>query len=242
MATVRTLYRHWLAALLVAGVVGCGEDLTLPDPSAAGVELNIVSGNSQSGTVGEELELPLTVKVVDSTGAAIADLPVAFVVTSGDSGGQLEPDTARTGADGLASSVWVLGTVPGQRLAEARVLVTGDPTPRVVTFQATGLAGTPDTIRAVSPLVQPGQRNQPVVNPPVVLVVDRFGNPVANAEVEWQVSAGGGVLSDSSTATEADGTASATWTLGDQSGVQKVTVRLPGVSGSPITFSATVLF
>ena len=242
MSTVRHLCSHRLPGLLALGALACGEDLHLPDPSAAGVELAIVGGNGQRGAVGEVLDQPLTVSVVDSSGTPIADLPVVFVVSSGDAGGHLEPDTALTGSNGRASSVWVLGTVPGERTAEARATVTGDTVPRVVRFQATGVAGDPDTLRAVSPLVQPGRLNQPAAIPPAVLAVDRFGNPVANATVEWQVSAGGGVLSDSSTSTAADGTASVTWTLGDQTGVQKVTARLPGASGSPITFSATVLF
>lgn len=241
MSTVRHLYPFRLAALLAAASVGCGEDLALPDPSAAGVELSIVGGNGQSGTVGEGLDQPLVVKVVDSSGAPIANLPVAFVVVSGDAGGRLEPDTAITNAQGEASTIWVLGTTPGDRTADARVVVTGDSS-RVVTFQATALAGSPDTLRALSPLIQPGRRNEPVTSQPVILAVDRFGNPVSGVPVDWDVTAGGGVLNDSLTSTGADGTASVLWTLGDRIGVQKVTARLEGASGSPVTFSATVLF
>jgi hypothetical protein len=242
MPSVRKLVRHRLAALLVAGSVGCGENLALPDPSAAGVELSIAGGNGQNGTVGEGLAQPLVVQVVDSGGAPIQGLPVAFVAVSGDDGGRLQPDTAITDSAGRASTVWVLGTVPGDRSAEARVVVTGDPTPRVVSFQASATAGSPDTLRPLSPLVQPGKRNEPAASPPVVLVVDRFGNPIGGVPVRWDVTAGGGVLNDSLASTGGDGTASVSWTLGDRSGVQKVTARVDSVSGDPVTFSATVLF
>jgi hypothetical protein len=242
MSTVRKLYRYRWAALLLGASVGCGEGLTLPDPSAGGVELSIVGGNGQSGTVGEGLDQPLAVKVVDSSGAPIVGLPVAFVVVSGDDGGRLEPDTAITNAQGQASTIWVLGTRPGDRTADARVLVTGDSIPQAVTFQATAVAGTPDTLRAVSPLIQPGRRNEAAANPPVVLAVDRFGNPVVGVPVHWEVTAGGGVLSDSLASTGADGTSSVSWILGDRSGVQKVTALLDGASGSPVTFSVLVLF
>jgi hypothetical protein len=241
MSTVRKLYRHRWAALLLGASVGCGEGLTLPDPSAAGVELSIVAGSGQSGTVGERLDQPLVVKVVDSSGAPIVSLPVAFVLVSGDAGGRLEPDTATTNAQGEASTIWVLGTTPGDRLAEARVAVTGDSS-RVVTFQATALAGRPDTLRALSPLIQPGRRNEAAANPPVVLAVDRFGNPVVGVPIHWEATAGGGTLSDSLASTGADGTASVSWTLGDRIGVQKVTALLDGASGSPVTFSVAVLF
>jgi hypothetical protein len=75
-----------------------------------------------------------------------------------------------------------------------------------------------------------------------VLAVDRFGNPVSGVSIRWDVTAGGGTLSDSVTSTGSDGTAASSWTLGDESGVQKVVARLEGVRGSPITFSAIVLF
>jgi hypothetical protein len=112
----------------------------------------------------------------------------------------------------------------------------------VVTFQATGLAAGPDTLRAVSPLVQPGRRNEPPASQPVVVAVDRFGNPVSGIPIRWEVTAGGGTLTDTVTATGGDGTATSSWTLGDESGVQKVVARLDDVSGSPLTFSAIVLF
>jgi hypothetical protein len=241
MSSVHHLYRYCLAELLLTALVGCGEGLTLPDPTAAGVVLSIVGGNGQSGTVGEGLEQPLVVKAVDGSGAPIADLPVVFAVVSGDSGGRLDPDTAITNAEGEASAVWTLGTTPGDRTADARVNVTGDSS-RVVTFEATALAASPDTLRAVSPLVQPGRRNQPATSQPTIVAVDRFGNPVSGVPVRWEVTAGGGVLNDSLTSTGADGSATVLWTLGDQIGVQKVDARLEGVSGSPVTFSAAVLF
>jgi hypothetical protein len=226
----------------VAGLLACGEDLSLPDPSAGGVELSIAGGNGQNGTVGEELDQPLVVQVVDNSGAPIVGLRVAFTAVSGDSGGRLQPDTAITDSEGRASTVWLLGPAPGSRTVEASVMVTGDSVPRVVSFQATATAGSPDTLRAVSPPIQPGRRNEPTANPPSVLAVDRFGNPVGGVPVHWQVTAGAGALSDTLAVTGADGTASVTWTLGDHSGVQKAIALVDGATGSPVTFSAVVLF
>jgi hypothetical protein len=240
-STVRHLYRYRLAALLLTASVGCGDGVTLPDPTAGGVELSIVGGNGQRGTVGAGLEQPLVVKVVDGSGAPIPNLPVAFEVADGDSGGRVEPDTAFTNTQGEASTVWTLGTTPGERTADARVSVSSDSS-QVVTFQATALAGKPDTLRALSPLIQPGRRNEPVESQPIVLAVDRFGNPVSGVPIQWEVTAGGGDLNASLTQTGADGTASVSWTLGDGVGFQKLTARLDGATGSPITFSATVLF
>ena len=70
--------------------------------------------------------------------------------------------------------------------------------------------------------------------------MDRFGNPVEGAVVQW--STNDGRLSEASTATAADGTASVTWTLGERLGIQSARATLDGAQGSPLTFTALVLF
>ena len=54
--------------------------------------------------------------------------------------------------------------------------------------------------------------------------------------------AGDGELSLHASETGADGTTAVSWELGDQVGVQKVTAAMPGITGSPVTFTAVVLF
>jgi hypothetical protein len=44
------------------------------------------------------------------------------------------------------------------------------------------------------------------------------------------------------TPTDADGNASASWTLGNRLGVHRLSATIGNVSGSPVNFSATVLF
>jgi hypothetical protein len=97
------------------------------------------------------------------------------------------------------------------------------------------------TLRPASPVTQPGQRGEPVSEPPTVVVLDGFGDPVSNTAVEWQVTAGGGEVTGQTT-TDAEGRASTEWTLGNGAGVQKLTARVEGAQGSPTTFTAAVLF
>ena len=97
------------------------------------------------------------------------------------------------------------------------------------------------TIRAASPVTQPGQRGEPVSEPPTVVVLDGLGDPVSDTAVEWQVTAGGGEVIGR-TATDAQGRASTEWTLGNGAGVQKLTAQVEGAHGSPTTFTAAVLF
>lgn len=227
-------------AVVVGLSLGCGGDLTLPDPSGAGLDLSIVAGNGQTGTVGEALAQPLVVKVAANGQTPVGGRKVAFIPAA--EGGELDPDTAITNSKGEAFARWVLGTRPGEQEVEARLVVTDSLEPPVARFEASVLPGSPDTVRALSPLHQPGRQGQTLADPLVVRVVDRYGNPVTDSPVAWQVTAGGGSVSDDETPTASDGTAQVTWTLGNRIGVQKVTANVGGASGSPVTFTATVLF
>lgn len=230
-----------LTALAFALILGCGGDLTLPTLSGVGVDLSILGGNGQTGTVGQELPEPLVVGV-ESGGAPVKGHKVAFVVAGDPAAGRLEPDTAVTGPDGRAVALWVLGTEPGPYEVEARLVVSEPAPPPMAVFEASAVAGEPDTVRAASPVSQPGRIGQPTPEDPTVLVLDQFGNPVGGAAVNWDVTAGRGSVSSAQTATGADGKATVTWTLGLGIGVQKLTARVEGAHGSPVTFTATVLF
>jgi hypothetical protein len=232
--------RRFLEVALAA-LLGCGGDLTLPDSSGTGVDLSIVDGRTQIGTVGELLPSSIIVEVATEGGQPIGGRRVAFVLSDA-SAGAIDPDTAVTNSEGRASARWVLGTTPGEYQGEARLVTTDSTGPPPIPFAATAHAGTPDTIRAVSAQSQPGRRGQELDDPLVVAVADRFGNPVPEATVHWSVTTGGGSLSAEETATGADGTTSVVWTLGPGIGIQKAAATVDGATGSPVTFTAAVLF
>jgi hypothetical protein len=56
--------------------------------------------------------------------------------------------------------------------------------------------------------------------------------------VSWVVTSGGGLLSDAATTTRDNGRTSVKWTLGPTPGTQTVDASVPGLIGSPVTFSA----
>jgi hypothetical protein len=72
--------------------------------------------------------------------------------------------------------------------------------------------------------------------------VDRFGNPVPNVPVVWQVAAGEGQVTAPISNTDLTGVASVAWTLGDEMGVHKLTAAIESAAALPITFTARVLF
>ncbi len=230
------------AAMSLMGLLSCGADLTLPNASAGGLELVVLRGNEQTGTVGQALPDPVVVQVSADEGTPMAGRRVAFVAAGGQGGSAFDPDTAVTNSLGQALTRWVLGTAAGVYSGEARIVATGDTIVPTALIQAAAVADDPDTLRALSPASQPGRRNEVIEEPLVVIAVDRFGNPVEGAEVKWKVTAGGGEVSAERDRTKVDGTSSVTWTLGNGIGVQKVTASVDGASGSPVTFTAVVLF
>ena len=230
------------AAALVFGLAGCGGDLSLPGPTPGGVSLAVLQGDGQTGTVGQPLPSPVVVVVRTGDGVPMPGRRVVFVDSATNASDAFDPDTAVTNAQGQALTHWVLGTTPGPYAGVASVIPQDD-TVAPVPISASAVAGAPDSVRAAGPTIQTGHREQPVDEPLVVAVVDRFGNPVAGVEVKWKVERGNGSLSPSEgTATDADGHSIVTWTLGTRIGVQQATAEVEDVIGSPVTFSATVLF
>ncbi len=80
---------------------------------------------------------------------------------------------------------------------------------------------------------QPGRRDEDIT-PPRGQVVDRFGNPVPEVQVAWQVSTGNGEFSEPITPTDDNGTATVNWTLGNRHGVHRLTASIEPVTGSPL--------
>ena len=72
----------------------------------------------------------------------------------------------------------------------------------------------------------------------VVRTSDALGNTVANVDLLFTVVQGGGSLSVEAVKTNGQGTASSTWTVGNQEGPQQVTVSAVTNSGAEAAFSA----
>lgn len=84
---------------------------------------------------------------------------------------------------------------------------------------------------------QDGNADEPLASPLQVRILDAEGLPVAGVVVTWDVIAGGGTVTPTSV-TDQDGIAEATFTLGPANGEHKATATVPGLTGSPATFTA----
>ena len=224
------------------GLAGCGGDLTLPGPTSTGLSLAVLQGDGQIGTVGQPLPSPVVVVVRTNAGEPMPDRQVVFVDSATGTGDAFDPDTAATNSQGQALTHWVLGTAPGPYAAVASIVPQSD-TVLPASIRASAVAGDPDSVRADGPTIQSGNRGDPVPQPLVAAVVDRYGNPVSGVEVRWRVEHGNGSVSPADgNVTDSDGRSSVTWTLGNRIGVQQATAEVEEVIGSPVIFSATVVF
>src|SRR5207249_2763159 len=75
---------------------------------------------------------------------------------------------------------------------------------------------------------------------PSVIVKDGGGNPVGGVTVTFAVAPGSGSITGASQTTNASGIASVgSWTLGTTAGTNTLTATASGLTGSPVTFTAT---
>ena len=215
------------------GCGGGGSDVG-PDPTPSAIA--VVSGTGQSGEAGSALAQPLVIQVTSSSGAGVEGAAVTF--TPGASSGSVSAGQATTDGDGRASINWTVGTGVGANIDTVYARVSGVTAPAV--FTATVNAAGAASIEQVSGNGQNGFPAQPLTQPLVVLVRDRYGNPKSQVGVTWVVTSGGGTISPGTSTTGSDGQASASWTIGSI-GANAATADAAGLTGSPIAFNATAL-
>lgn len=75
---------------------------------------------------------------------------------------------------------------------------------------------------------------------PSVIVKDVGNNPISGVSVTFAVTTGGGSITGSSQSTDSNGVATVgSWTLGGTAGSNTLTATASGLTGSPVTFTAT---
>jgi uncharacterized repeat protein (TIGR01451 family) len=107
----------------------------ITDIAAVPATLALVSGDNQTGTVGQPLSAPLVVKVTDANNSPVPNVSVTFSVLAG--GGTVAQSPVSTNTQGLASTTLTLGQTPGADSVTASAgTLAGSP----VTFNSIGKA------------------------------------------------------------------------------------------------------
>lgn len=222
-----------LAARVEAGgVTNNPVVFTATATTPTGSEMVATGGDDQQATVGQLVPVAPTVMVRDDAGDGVAGVVVTFAIASG--GGGVVGSRQVTDADGMATvGGWFLGPLPGTNTLTASS--AGLPS---VTFTATGVAGVPSTMVAVSQTTQSATAGGDVADPPSVIVRDAAGIPVAGVPVTFTVTDGGGSVTGSPDTTNVNGVATVTsWTLGATAGANTLTATATGLP--TVTFNAT---
>jgi hypothetical protein len=201
------------------------------DPVPANLRI-IAADQSPSGIAGETLAEPVVVRVTDSSGAALGDVPTAWYAPPG---GSVEPLGLRTDSLGEARAIVALGPRAGPQRLQLQVGNAGTIPRYPVTLN--GRPGDAAAVRSVSGDAQRGTAGASLRRPIVLRAVDRLGNPVP--ETTLSLAAGAGTVSDTLPRTDSSGVVKVVWTLGTTAGAQRLRARLaPGGPSLDLTASA----
>jgi hypothetical protein len=173
---------------------------------------------------GELLTDSIGVRVTDTTGRVLPDVPVRWTALDGT----VEAVTPRTDSLGIAHARWSLTKKTGTQRLRAHVgaQTTGrgiDP----VTVSVTALAGSVVGVELLSGDKQRSPAGSPLPKPIVLRVVDANGNGAADVAVVLALS--GGSVSDTSLRTDSLGMVNTRWTMGRSAGDHTLAVHVDGV-------------
>ncbi len=195
--------------------------------------ISLVSGDNQTAAVNAALAQPLVVKVADAFGNPIAGVTVTWTI---DDNGSVSAASTVTGDDGLTSVTRTLGGTAGQPHTLASVEgLAGSP----VTFVHTATAGSASGVTIVSGNGQSGPVSTELPVALGVQVRDAGSNPVPNVAVAWVIGTGGGSVTPTTSTTDANGVATAAWTMGPAPGTNTLTAVVSGIGNAE--FAATAV-
>jgi hypothetical protein len=162
------------------------------------------------------------VRVTDSSGHALGDLPVRWTAIDGS----VDAAAPRTDSLGIARAHWTLASKTGTQRLRAYV---GGANSRVapVTVAATALPGAPATIFVVSGDRQHTAAGAVLPKSVVLRALDANGNGAADVPVMLSLS--GGAVPDTDLVTDTAGFARTRWTLGHAAGDYWLAVHVDGI-------------
>jgi adhesin/invasin len=197
-----------------------------------------VLGDSQTAVVNTAVPFTPTVRLSDRYGNPIAGDTVDFAIVT--DGGFVASPTSISDTGGLASAgAWTLANFVTQNLLQA--VARGAAAVSPVQFTAHGTPDAPSQLLRETVDTQTAIAGEAVSVPPAVRVRDQFFNPVPGVAVAFTLT---GTLLGSvtplSAVTDSTGLAQVTtWTLDAIAGLNTLEADVPGLTGSPIVFSAT---
>lgn len=214
--------------------------------TATPAKITLVSGNNQTGHIGELLPEPLVVALTEN-GSPVPGRSVRFTIlrndgslSTGSSSGRTL--TVNTDATGRAEAQFTLGTWAGAGNNQVEATAVGFVGEAL--FSASALPADPGLIVVDAGNNQEGIVGQGLPRPFVATVVDRGSNRLGGVPVTFTVTQGNGNFAGQpavTVTTDSDGRAQVVLTLGPDEGFDNNMVKatFPGNAGAPATFVAS---
>jgi hypothetical protein len=193
------------------------------DPVAANTRV-LALVDKLSGHAGDALADSAAIRVTDSAGRVLPDVPVRWTVLDG---GSVQAADPRTDSLGVAKARWTLARKTGLQRLRAQVGVASGLGIPPVTINASALPGAATAMVATSGDGQRARAGAELPKSVVLRVVDENGSGVANAALALAPS--GGTLPDSALTTDSLGYARTRWTMGHSAGDYTLAVHVDGV-------------
>ena len=195
------------------------------DPIAANTRVTALVEQLR-GRAGEALPDSVAIRVTDSTGRGLADIPVRWTV---DDGGSVDALAARTDSLGMMRAQWTLARKTGAQSLRAHVgAASGARGIAPVVIRAMALAGAPTALVLVSGDAQRGAAGAALAKPIVIRVEDANGSGVAGTVV--QLAPSNGVVAENALTTNERGLVTVRWTMGRSAGAHSLVVRVDGLT------------
>ena len=176
----------------------------------------------------------LVVVVKDQNGAAVSGVTVNW---SASGHGHVSQASSPTNGSGLASVSWTFDSIAGTQTAQASVTgLVGSP----IVFTGTVGSGAAVSMASAGGNNQLGDTGTALASPLKVKVSDQFGNGVALVTITWASTSDSASVAPPTSQTDASGIAQTVVTVGDTAGPVTLTATNATLTGSPVTFHATV--
>lgn len=180
------------------------------EPVASNTQI-VALTDSLSGIVGANVAEAVAVRVTDSAGRPLPDIPVTWTAMDG---ARVEPIDERTDSTGQARARWTLGSKVG--ISRVRARVAGGLAP--LTLSAVARPASPFRVNLQRSKAKVGDNAHQVGV--VAIVRDTFGNVVPGAAVRLLPRPG--TVAAATVETDSLGRANAVWSLAVKSGDQQL--------------------
>ncbi len=198
--------------------------------------LIVISGNNQSGSVGDTLDLPFTVKIVDADTIPVWNALVQF--TPENSGSIVGQSTVKTDSFGNAAVYYKLGYHNGEQPVSVKVIGTD----LQDTFTATGISGPATNLQYYAGDTQVDTVGQILPEQVAVLISDEDENPVAGVTVDFTIVEGAEyncqIVGASQVVSNDEGIAQVSVKLGEKTGEYGFRATSPAIQDQSVYFTA----